>query len=63
MNKDGFRIVVCASGGGGNFQALIDARSKLGIDIALLVVDRTCGAILRAEKFGIPFFIYANRNG
>ncbi len=55
MSKDRFNVVVCASGGGGNFQALIDARDELGIAISLLIVDRQCGAIVRAEIHGIPF--------
>lgn len=54
---DRFSIVVCASGGGGNFQALIDARADLGIDIALLIADRPCGAIERAVRHGIPHVV------
>jgi phosphoribosylglycinamide formyltransferase-1 len=54
MSEEIFHVVVCASGGGGNFQALIDARGELGMGIHLLIVDRPCGAIARAEKFGIP---------
>lgn len=49
-----FKVAVCASGGGGNFQALIDAREKIGIEINCLIVDRECGAINRAEQSGIP---------
>ena len=50
-----FNVVVCASGGGGNFQSLIDASLALGIDIVLLIVDRECGAIARAVAHGIPY--------
>lgn len=50
-----YNIVVCASGGGGNFQALINARAQLKVDIGLLVVDRECGAIDRARAHGIPW--------
>lgn len=57
MKPDRFNIVVCASGGGGNFQALIDARTVLGIDISLLVVDRHCGAIDRALRHDISYVI------
>jgi len=53
---DQFSIVVCASGGGGNFQALINARQSLNVQIVLLIVDRECGAIDRAVKEGIPYF-------
>lgn len=55
MKNVDFNIVVCASGGGGNFQSIIDARSDLGINISLLMVDRPCGAVERAKKFDIPF--------
>lgn len=50
-----FSVVVCASGGGGNFQSLIDSRIDLDIDICLLIVDRECGAVERAKKNDIPF--------
>ena len=49
-----FGITVCASGGGGNFQALVDARDRIGFSIDCLVVDRECGAIERANSAGIP---------
>lgn len=52
-----FSVVVCASAGGGNFQALIDSRVALGIEISLLVVDRECGAVERAVSNGIPYII------
>lgn len=57
MKPDRFNVVVCASGGGGNFQALIDARTDLGIDISLLVVDRHCGAIDRAMRHDISYVV------
>jgi phosphoribosylglycinamide formyltransferase-1 len=53
INK--FRVVVCASGGGGNFQSLIDSRRYLDIDICLLIVDRECGAVERAKNNEIPY--------
>ena len=49
-----FAITVCASGGGGNFQALIDARDEMEFEINCLIVDRDCGAIDRAIRAGIP---------
>lgn len=52
-----FSVVVCASGGGGNFQALINSRVALGIDICRLIVDRECGAIERAMNNNIPHII------
>jgi len=57
MKPDRFNVVVCTSGGGGNFQALIDARTELGIDIPLLVVDRHCGAIDRAIRHDISYIV------
>lgn len=51
---ENFTITVCSSGGGGNFQALVEARSRVGFSIDRLVVDRECGAIKRAESAGIP---------
>jgi phosphoribosylglycinamide formyltransferase-1 len=63
MNSDRFNVVVCASGGGGNFQALIDARTDLGIDISILLVDRHCGAIDRALKHDIPYVVLDTARG
>ncbi|MFZ4478455.1 MAG: phosphoribosylglycinamide formyltransferase [Rhodoferax sp.] len=63
MTSDTFNVIVCASGGGGNFQALIDSRSELEIDIRLLVVDRPCGAIERAVRHGIPYVILDSTKG
>jgi phosphoribosylglycinamide formyltransferase-1 len=57
MGANRFNIVVCASGGGGNFQSIIDARADLNIDISLLLVDRICGAIDRAVQNNIPYII------
>lgn len=54
------KLVVCASGGGGNFQSIIDNRDKIGIEISLLIVDRVCGAIDRAEKYDIPYINISN---
>ena len=49
-----FQLAVCASGGGGNFQALIEARDIVGFEINCLIVDRDCGAVERAECANIP---------
>jgi phosphoribosylglycinamide formyltransferase-1 len=51
MNE--FRIVVCASGGGGNFKSLIESQQHIGFTIIKLIVDRECGAINVAKKSGI----------
>ncbi len=50
------RIVVCASGSGSNFEALVKAiqENKLMVKIELLIVDRECYAMERAKKFDIP---------
>ena len=44
-----FKVVVLASGSGTLFQALIDARESLGIDIVTLIADVDCPAIQRAQ--------------
>ena len=61
--RDVFRVVVCASGGGGNFQALIDAQAAVGFRITLLVTDRPCGAVERAGRQGIPHVQVDSRGG
>ena len=63
MKSNRFGVVVCASGGGGNFQALIDARTNLEIDIPLLVADRPCGAIERAMRHGIAHIVLDSSKG
>lgn len=49
-----FRVVVLASGSGTLFQALVDNRGTIGVDIVRLIVDRVCPAIDRAQAVGIP---------
>ena len=56
-NKNQFNIVVCASGGGGNFQTLIDNQKKFDYNINLLIVDKICGAIKRAVKSNIEYVV------
>jgi phosphoribosylglycinamide formyltransferase-1 len=58
-----FSIIVFASGGGGNFQALVDARDELGMEIKLLVADRKCNAIVRAKDAGIPTLLVEGLKG
>ncbi len=51
------RLAVFASGGGSNFQAILDAidAGKLPAEAALLVADRSdAGALVRAEGHGVP---------
>ena len=57
MNKKQFHITVCASGGGGNFEALIKSQKDVGYKIKLLITDRECGAIDKAKKNNIPFVL------
>ena len=52
-----FNITVCASGGGGNFQSLIDNQKTAGYKINQLIVDRECGAIDRAKKNDIKYVL------
>ncbi len=49
-----YKVCVCASGGGGNFQALIDNQDTYSYLINLLVSDRECKAKERAIQHGIP---------
>lgn len=53
--KETFDVCVCASGGGGNFQALIDNQQRVGYSIKKLITDRECGAIKRAIEHEIPY--------
>jgi len=55
-NKKIFNIVVFASGGGSNFQSLIDHQIKIGYKIILLITDKECMAIERAKINNIPYF-------
>jgi len=53
---DVFKVVVCASGGGGNFRAIAaGARTKdSSYVVTRLIVDRECPARRVAEEFNIP---------
>lgn len=55
MMENTFKLCVCASGGGGNFQSLIDHQAMYGYRITLLITDRECGAIERARNAQIAF--------
>jgi len=48
------KIVVCSSGRGGNFQAIIDSR-HIGYVVTLLIVDKMCPATARAVDNNIPY--------
>ncbi len=51
------QLVVCASGDGTNFEAIVRAgrEGRMQADVAGLVVNRRdCGALKRAEKLGVP---------
>ncbi|MBU8880285.1 phosphoribosylglycinamide formyltransferase [Bacillus sp. FJAT-29790] len=59
------KIAVFASGGGTNFQALIDAakNGELNADIKLLVCDKPeAYSIERAKKANIPYFAFKARD-
>lgn len=55
--KNEFNISVFASGGGGNFQVLIDNQEHVGYKINILVVDRECAAIKRAIDNNIEYVL------
>ncbi len=52
-----FNIVVCASGGGGNFRSLIKYQCDYGYHISLLIVDRECPDIKIAKENGISYSV------
>ena len=52
-----FNIVVCASGGGGNFRSLIKYQCDYGYHISLLIVDRECPAIKISKENGISYSV------
>lgn len=52
-----FNIVVCASGGGGNFRSLIKYQCDYGYHISLLIVDRECPAIKIVKENGISYSV------
>ena len=56
-------IVVCASGGGGNFRALFEASFKYNYKIIALVVDRECAAIEYANVNNIQVIRLKNVDG
>lgn len=47
-------IAVFVSGTGTTLQTLIDSQHMYGYNIALVVANRECNAIVRAEEAGIP---------
>lgn len=61
------KIAVLVSGNGTNLQALIDAQSdaskKDSFEIVLVVADRDCYALERAQKAGIPSICISVKKG
>lgn len=53
------RLVVLASGGGSNFQAVVDAcaAGRVQARVCALRADRDCGALDRARRAGVPWGI------
>lgn len=58
------RIAVFASGGGTDFQSVIDANNNEHFcEIACLIASKDgIGAIERAKKYGIPYDVYAKKD-
>lgn len=52
--KKPFNICVFSSGGGGNFQSLLDHQPSIGYSITQLICDRECGAVERAHRHAVP---------
>lgn len=53
MNRE-FLVTVCASGGGGNFEAVVAGQGRIGYKVNCLLVDRECGAVEKALRSRIP---------
>jgi phosphoribosylglycinamide formyltransferase-1 len=53
-----WRVLLLASGSGSLAQAVIDARDsgELEVEIVALISDRSCQALERAQRHGIPTF-------
>ena len=47
-------VTVCSSTNGGIFNALINSQTSSNFRINILIIDRTCGAQLKAESNSIP---------
>jgi phosphoribosylglycinamide formyltransferase-1 len=48
------KIVVCCSGGGSNFESILQSQLRYGsYEVCLLLVDRDCGAVSIASTYGI----------
>ena len=47
------KIAVLVSGGGSNLQSIIDRADEIGCQIEMVVADRPCYGLERAEKHGI----------
>lgn len=56
------KIVVCASGAGGNFKALVNAREQIGYTILKLIVNKDCGAVGIAKEYDIPYQCVVSKN-
>lgn len=50
-----YNVVVLASNGGGNFEALVNKSNEYGYEVTKLIVNKECGAIEKAEKLGVPY--------
>ena len=51
------KIAVFASGTGTTLQTLIEQQAQYGYHISLVVTNRVCMAMERAEKHGIPVLL------
>lgn len=63
MTRTPLKIAVFASGGGTNFQALLDHQAEHHVwRVAVLVMNREAGAAERAEAAGIPVRVISTRD-
>ena len=54
------KIAVFASGTGTTLQTLIEQQAQYGYQVSLVVANRACMAMERAEKHGIPVLLSKN---
>ena len=54
------KIAVFASGTGTTLQTLIEQQAQYGYQVSLVVTNRACMALERAEKHGIPVLLSKN---
>tara|TARA_A100001011_G_C14163335_1_gene779238 strand:- start:123 stop:695 length:573 start_codon:yes stop_codon:yes gene_type:complete len=55
-----FKIVICSSSGGGNFEYIVKNQNE-NFKVTRLIVDKECGAITKALENDIPIYRINNK--